>query len=59
MCGLALAVGKEAQLSRPEIQKVLEYYRQPDGRMKYKEFCDIMENGEWFCEYMFLHKFTV
>ena len=46
MCGLALAVGKEAQLSRPEIQKVLEYYRQPDGRVKYKEFCDIMENGK-------------
>lgn len=45
VCGLALAVGKEAQLSRAEIQKVLEYYRQPDGRVKYKEFCDIMENA--------------
>ena len=47
MCGLALAVGKEAQLSRAEIQKVVEYYRQPDGRIKYKEFCDIMENGKY------------
>ncbi|XP_071105662.1 EF-hand calcium-binding domain-containing protein 6-like [Haliotis cracherodii] len=45
VCGLALAVGKEAQLSRPEIQKVVEFYRQPDGRIKYKEFCDIMENA--------------
>ena len=46
VCGLALAVGKEAQLSRPEIQKVVEYYRKPDGRVQYKEFCDMMENGE-------------
>ncbi|KAK3583614.1 hypothetical protein CHS0354_039437 [Potamilus streckersoni] len=45
VCGLALAVGKEAQLSRAEIQKVVEYYRQPDGRVKYKEFCDMMENA--------------
>ena len=45
VCGLALAVGKEAQLSRAEIQKVVEYYRQPDGRVQYKEFCDMMENG--------------
>lgn len=45
VCGLALAVGKEAQLSRAEIQKIVEYYRQPDGRVKYKEFCDIMENA--------------
>jgi len=48
VCGLALAVGKEAQLSRPEIQKVVEYYRQPDGRVQYKEFCDMMENGRLF-----------
>lgn len=45
VCGLALAVGKEAQLSRQEIQKVVEYYRQPDGRVQYKDFCDIMENA--------------
>lgn len=46
VCGLALAVGKEAQLSRAEIQKVVEFYRQPDGRVAYKDFCDIMENGK-------------
>jgi len=45
VCGLALACGKEAQLSRQEIQKVVEYYRLPDGRVQYKEFCDAMENA--------------
>lgn len=45
VCGLSLAIGKEAQLSRSEIQKVVEYYRQPDGRVHYKEFCDSMENA--------------
>ena len=45
VCGMALAVGKEAQLSRPEIQKIVEYYRRPDGRVHYKEFCDMMENA--------------
>lgn len=57
VCGLALAVGKEAQLSRAEIQKVVEYYRQPDGRVKYKEFCDIMENG--MCFYVFLYIYNM
>jgi len=46
ICGLSLAVGKEAQLSRADVQKVMEYYRQPDGRVLYKEFCDMMENGK-------------
>ena len=45
LCGLSLSVGTQAQLSRPEMQKVCEYFRQSDGRVKYKEFCDIMENG--------------
>ena len=48
VCGLSLAIGKEAQLSRAEIQKVVEYYRQPDDRVRYKEFCDMMENGEYY-----------
>lgn len=47
-CGLSLAVGKEAQLSRAEIQKVVEYYRISDDRVQYREFCNIMENGEFF-----------
>lgn len=45
ICGLMLAVGKEAQLSRQEVQKLAEFYRLPDGRVNYKEFCDAMENG--------------
>lgn len=46
MCGLSLAVGKEAQLLRPEIQKVAEFYKRGDGCVNYREFCDMMENGE-------------
>ena len=42
---LVLAIGKEAQLSPPEVQKVIEYYRTPDGRVQYKEFCDMLEHG--------------
>lgn len=45
ICGLALACGKEAQLSRQEIQKVVEYYRLPDGRILYKQFSEAMENA--------------
>ncbi|KAH9519717.1 hypothetical protein Btru_070724 [Bulinus truncatus] len=45
VCGLALACGKEAQLSRGEIQKLVEYYRLPDGRVQYKQFCDNMEHA--------------
>jgi len=45
ICGLSLAIGKEAQLSRQEIQKITEFYRTPDGRVQYKEFSDMMENG--------------
>ena len=50
VCGLSLALGKEAQLSRPQIQKVMEYYRIPDGRVGYKGFCDMMENGEFYLQ---------
>ncbi|XP_077982619.1 uncharacterized protein LOC144437542 isoform X2 [Glandiceps talaboti] len=45
ICGLSLAVGKEAQLSRSDIQKVVDYYKIKDGRVRYKEFCDLMENA--------------
>ncbi|XP_013383058.1 uncharacterized protein LOC106153608 [Lingula anatina] len=45
VCGLSLAIGKEAQLSRNEIQKIAEFYKTPDGRVRYKEFCDMMENA--------------
>lgn len=45
VCGLSLAIGKEAALSRSEVQKVVEHYRTVDGRVRYKEFCDMMENA--------------
>ncbi|XP_064635375.1 uncharacterized protein LOC135492703 isoform X2 [Lineus longissimus] len=45
ICGLSLAAGKEAQLSRAEIQKTCEYYKTSTGRVNYKEFCDAMENA--------------
>lgn len=45
ICGLSLCCGTQAHLSRDEIQKVVEVYRQPNGRVRYKEFCDIMENA--------------
>lgn len=47
LCGLSLAVGKEAQLSRMEMQKIVNFYKTADGRVQYKEFCDMMENGEF------------
>ena len=46
VCGLSLAIGKEAQLTRPEIQKIVEFYTVDAGRVQYKEFCDMMENGK-------------
>ena len=47
ICGLSLCCGTQAHLSREEIQKVVDVYRQPDGRVRYKEFCHIMENGQF------------
>ncbi len=44
-CGLALAIGKEAQLTREEIQKVVEFYRVDKDNVRYREFCDMLENA--------------
>ncbi|THD24804.1 hypothetical protein D915_004430 [Fasciola hepatica] len=40
-CALLLAVGKEAQLSRPEVQVVINYYRRKDNPdlIAYRDFC--------------------
>merc|ERR1719193_1929300 len=40
-----LCVGKEACLSRGEVQRVADFYKLPDGRVRYKEFCELMENA--------------
>ncbi|XP_071808477.1 uncharacterized protein [Asterias amurensis] len=44
-CGLMLCVGKEGCLTRGEVQQLAEFYKLPDGRVRYKEFCDLMENA--------------
>lgn len=45
ICGLSLAIGSEAQLSRGDMQKVVEFYKRSDARVGYKEFVDMLENG--------------
>ena len=44
--GLSLCCGQLAHLSRDEIQRIVEHYHTPDGRVRYKEFCDLMENSK-------------
>jgi hypothetical protein len=46
VCGLSLCCGTIANLSRDEIQQVVDFYRTEDGRVRYKEFCHMMENGK-------------
>ena len=46
MCGLSLCCEKGANLTREEIKKVAQHYMTADGRVKYKEFCDMIENSE-------------
>jgi Ca2+-binding EF-hand superfamily protein len=45
ICGLSLCCGRTAHLSRDDIQTVVNHYRNTDGRVRYKEFCDMMENA--------------
>jgi len=45
VCGLSLCCGTQANLSRDEIQLLVSYYKLPDGRIRYKDFCDVMENA--------------
>ena len=47
VCGLCLSVGQQAQLSREDIGKIAQHYCTKDGRIRYKEFCDTMENSQW------------
>ena len=46
MCGLSLCCEKSANLTREEIKKVAQYYMTTDGRVKYKKFCDMIENSK-------------
>jgi Ca2+-binding EF-hand superfamily protein len=45
ICGLSLCCGRTAHLSREDIQAVVNHHRNPDGRVRYKDFCDLMENA--------------
>ena len=45
ICGLSLCCGQLAHLSREEIQMVVEHFKTKDGSVRYKGFCDIMENS--------------
>jgi hypothetical protein len=45
VCALSLAVEKQANLSRNEINKLVEYYKQPDGRCYYRTFTEQIENA--------------
>jgi len=45
ICGMSLCCGTAANLSRDEIQQLANYYRTEDGRVCYREFCQVMENA--------------
>eukprot|EP00731_Ephydatia_muelleri_P005665 Em0002g1841a len=44
-CGLTLCCGQAIHLSREEIALVVECFRAPDGRVRYNQFCQFMENA--------------
>lgn len=46
VCGLLLCLGQNSQLSQTDIEKVVKSYQLSDGRIYYKDFCDLMENGK-------------
>jgi len=45
VCGLSLCCGTQANLSRDEIDILVGHYQTDDGRVRYKEFCNLMENA--------------
>ncbi|GAB1608230.1 Hypothetical predicted protein [Argonauta hians] len=42
---LKLGIGKEANLTMDDIQKIVESNRTVDGKVRYKEFCEDIENA--------------
>ncbi|CAI9726336.1 Hypothetical predicted protein [Octopus vulgaris] len=46
---LKLGIGKEAHLTMSDIQKIVEANRTLDGKVRYKEFCDDIENAFTRC----------
>ena len=45
VCGLSLCCGQLAHLTCEEIQRIADHFRTEDGRVRYKGFCDMMENA--------------
>ncbi|XP_069741796.1 EF-hand calcium-binding domain-containing protein 6-like [Narcine bancroftii] len=43
--GLNLACGKEANLTEQDIQTVRKCFNTPDGKVRYRDFCDLMEHA--------------
>lgn len=46
---LKLGIGKEAHLTMSDIQKIVEANRTLDGKVRYKEFCEDIENAFTCC----------
>lgn len=49
MAALKMAVGKEARLGPEDWQQIIEAYRTVDGKVRYKEFCEEIENAFTRC----------
>ena len=42
---LRLAVGREAPIGGDDAERVVGFYRRPDGSVDYREFCAMLENA--------------
>jgi len=45
LSALKLAVGNEAQLVPENGERIVGFYRCPDGSVNYREFCEMLENA--------------
>ncbi|XP_065652485.1 uncharacterized protein LOC100202524 isoform X2 [Hydra vulgaris] len=45
ICGIQLCCGEQANLSSKEIDLLIEHYTSDDGRVRYREFCHVVENA--------------
>ena len=46
VCGLMLCIKERVTLTKGEVQKIVDYYVNPDERVRYMDFCHTMENGK-------------
>ena len=45
LSALTLAVGRQAQIGGDDGERVVGFYRCPDGSVDYREFCEMLENA--------------